>query len=105
MRLGFTGAQANVINYVNNNIINKGNVAISDVPTFNSQLGVRLAFSFRLIFPDLNCKDSTGLTPEWLLYCSNPSTSSIFISTNYKNNITNMPNLFGDGLLFIIQPA
>ena len=101
LRVAFTGTSTNIINFVNSKIINKGNTEVSDVPTFNSSLGVRLAFYFRLTIPDHNHKDASGLCPMWIFYCSNNSTSSIYLSSNDKNNVTTVPNLLGDGIVFL----
>ena len=101
--MNFTGAQQNIINYINSTIINKGNVVVGDVPTFNSDCGFKLMNSFRLTFPDFNHTNSDGFAPEFALYCTNASTSSILMFYNKTTNINRQPNPFGEGLIFIRQ--
>ena len=105
VRMSFSGSQQTVINYVNNNIVNKGNVVIGDVPSFNEDAGITLAFSFRLTYNDCNNLDNNGNAPIFLVWCSNPSNSSIFISYNRKSSVSLQPNPYGEGIIFIKKSA
>ena len=95
--LNFTGTSANIVTFVNNNLVNKGNYDLLTVGDLNTDFGFTLLKEFKFMAYDTNNLIFIGL------FSGNANIdNSIRIYTTTKTNISYQPNPIGGQIIFIV---